>query len=138
MIGGRGERALGFAAETMAWDALPKEDVNMGQRLVVLLVWIIALPLAPIPGWAGPVQSGAEAEGMVRTLVARRTPPLDVGVVREVGQSYEVEVVTRKGTLVDRLLVEKASGRIRSLYGRMLMSLEPSGGLQTATPPGAS
>jgi hypothetical protein len=65
---------------------------------------------------------------MVRGLLAGRTPPLDVGAIREVGQTYEVEVVTPGGSLVDRWLVDKASGRFRSLYGQMLLSFAPGVG----------
>jgi hypothetical protein len=72
---------------------------------------------------------------MVRGLLAGRTPPLDVGAIREVGQSYEVEVVTPGGNLADRWLVDKANGQIRSLYGRMLLSFAPdvSGGIDPVT-----
>jgi hypothetical protein len=101
----------------------------MRRNPAVHMVWILAgLLLASAPVWAEAVRSPAEAHAMVRGLLAGRTPPLTVGTVREAGQSYEVEVVTPGGSLVDRLLVEQASGRIRSLYGRMLASFAPDGG----------
>jgi len=89
---------------------------------------LAGLLLASAPVWAEPVRNPEEAQALVRGLLVGRTPPLAVGTVREAGQSYEVEVVTPGGTLVDRLLVEQASGRLRSLYGRMLLSFTPDGG----------
>ncbi|MDF1536033.1 MAG: hypothetical protein P1S46_05950 [bacterium] len=41
-----------------------------------------------------------------------RNPYLRVGTVTEEGDSFEVEIVTRKGQeLVNRLLIEKETGR---------------------------
>jgi len=99
---------------------------------------LIALSLTSTFAWAGPVRSRVEAQGMVQALLAGRTHLLKIGTVREVGQSYEVEVVTPGGTLVDRLLVEKFSGRLRSLYGQMLLSLQPTGSSHLALVPGGS
>jgi len=111
----------------------------MGGRRAILSVWTLTIfLLAASSAWAGPVANGAEAQKMIRALLAGRTPPLNVGPVREAGQGYEVEVVTPTGTLVDRLLVDKASGRLRSLYGRMLLSLEPTGNQSPALAPGGS
>jgi len=111
----------------------------MERRAAVLAFCILViLLLAFAPAWAGSVRTGAQAEGLVRGLLQHRTPPLRIGTVREAGQVYEAEVVTPRGTLVDRLLVEKASGRVRSLYGRMLLSLEPSGNQLPAPAPGGS
>lgn len=99
------------------------------------MVWILALCLlASAPAWANGVQSSAEAQALAQALLAGRTSPLQVGDVREVGQAYEVEVVTPKGSLVDRWLVDKASGRMQSLYGRMLLSFTPAPGSNTLSP----
>lgn len=101
----------------------------MWRHPAVYMVWILTgLLLASTSVWAEPVRSPVEAHTRVQGLLMGRTPPLAVGTVREAGQSYEVEVVTPGGTLVDRLLVEQASGRVRSLYGRMLLSFAPDGG----------
>ncbi|MGH8058915.1 MAG: hypothetical protein ACREOH_17045 [Candidatus Entotheonellia bacterium] len=90
--------------------------------------WVLAVVLlATLPAWAAPVRSSVEAQALVRGLLAVRTPTLQVGPVREVGPSYEVEVATSAGSLIDRLLVDKASGTIRSLYGQMLLSFQPWG-----------
>jgi len=111
----------------------------MSRGRLVLSVWFfVVFLLTSAPTWAGPVVSGVEAQRMVQRLLAGRTPPLKLGAVREAGQSYEVEVVTPKGTLVDRLLVEKSRGQVRSLYGQTLLSLDPIGGQRPALAPGGS
>ncbi len=97
----------------------------MSRRPAILSVWVLTILLASTPAWGESVRSSVEAQGMVRARLSGRTPPLNVGTVREVGQSYEVELVTSRGTLVDRLLLDKGTGRIRSLYGRMLLSFAP-------------
>ena len=76
----------------------------------------------------GGAEPGGSARDGARAPGGPNTSPLTVGTVREAGQSYEVEVVTPGGSLVDRLPVEQASGRIRSLHGRMLASFAPDGG----------
>ena len=101
----------------------------MRRTLAVHSVWILTiLLLASIPAWGDPVLSNVEAQALVRRVLAGRTPPAEVGSVREAGQSYEVEVVTPGGSLVDRMLVDKADGGMRSLYGRMLLSFAPASG----------
>lgn len=107
-------------------------------RPVLAVSVLIALALISTFAWAGPVRSSVEAQAMVQALLAGRTHLLKIGTVREVGQSYEVEVVTSGDTLVDRLLVEKSSGRLRSLYGQMLLSLSPNGSSHPAVVPGGS
>lgn len=102
----------------------------MGRALLSISIFIVVFA-STMPSFAQPVRTAAEAEAAIRALLASRRSPLTVGTVREAGRSYEVEVSTAKGTLVDRLLVDKASGQVRSLYGSMLASLQPSG-----TPPG--
>ena len=104
----------------------------MRREFVVRSVWmLIACLSASLPAWAESLQSPAEVQTLVQGLLMGRTPPLEAGTIREVGQSYEVEVVTPSGSLVDRWLVDKVSGRIRSLYGRMLLSFQPGGGVWT-------
>lgn len=120
----------------------------MSRKAAAHAVWILAVWLlgsvpawggcggggfAPDSAWTGPIRSDTEVQAMVRGLLAGRTPPLDVGAIREVGQSYEVEVVTPGGSLVDRWLVDKASGQRRSLYGQMLLSFAPDVGAATVS-----
>jgi hypothetical protein len=98
----------------------------MSRTLLSFSIFIIVVLASTIPAVAQPVQTAAGAEAAVRALLASRSSTLSVGTVREVGPRYEVEVVTAKGTLVDRLLIDKANGQARSLYGSMLASLQPA------------
>ena len=43
-------------------------------------------------------------------------PNLTVGKVTEVGRDFEVEIVTKDGSLANKVLVEKSTGRILSAY----------------------
>ncbi len=43
-------------------------------------------------------------------------PNLKVGKVREKDGAYEVEIVTKEGSLVDKLQVNKQTGWFRSTY----------------------
>lgn len=50
-------------------------------------------------------------------LDSTRNPNLKLGKIEDKGQSFEAEVVTKKeGALVDRLAVDKYTGRVRSVY----------------------
>lgn len=56
------------------------------------------------------------AANIVRDLVAEN-PNLKVGKITETEDGFKVRVVTRKGeALVDRLLVERGTGRIHRIY----------------------
>jgi len=58
-----------------------------------------------------------EAEYLVRNyLKSSKNPNLRVGKVHDAGESFEVEVVTMKDSLVDKVLVNKATGWMRSAY----------------------
>jgi hypothetical protein len=43
-------------------------------------------------------------------------PNLKVGKITEVGRDFEVEIVTKDGSLANKVLVEKSTGRILSAY----------------------
>ena len=49
-------------------------------------------------------------------LTSTRNPNLKVGKVEDKGRDYEVTVETKKGSLVDKLLVNKDTGWARSVY----------------------
>jgi len=54
-----------------------------------------------------------DAEEIIAYRVTRNNPNLKVGKVKGTEDGFEVQVVTKKGeALVDRLLVEKDTGRI--------------------------
>jgi len=43
-------------------------------------------------------------------------PNLELGNIKDVGNAFEVEIVTKEKSLVDRVLVDKRNGAMRSLY----------------------
>ena len=45
-----------------------------------------------------------------------RNPNLEPGQIKDVGDAFEVEIVTKDKSLVDKVLVDKRSGSIRSVY----------------------
>ena len=49
-------------------------------------------------------------------LNSTRNPNLKVGKIEEKGNQYEVDVVTKEGALVDKILIDKSTGRMRSAY----------------------
>ena len=54
-----------------------------------------------------------DAEELIAYRITRSNPNLKVGKVKSTEDGFEVQVVTKKGeALVDRLLVEKDTGRI--------------------------
>ena len=58
-----------------------------------------------------------DAEAIIGNSVIRTNPNLKVGKVKVTEDGFEVQVVTKKGeALVDRLLVEKDSGRVYRVY----------------------
>jgi hypothetical protein len=58
-----------------------------------------------------------EAEGMMKDyLKSTRNPNLKLGKINDKGGSFEAEVLTKKDDLVDRVLIDKETGYIRSAY----------------------
>jgi hypothetical protein len=58
-----------------------------------------------------------DAQEIIAYRFTRNNPNLEVGKVKGTEDGFEVQVVTRKGkALVDRLLVEKDTGRIYRVY----------------------
>jgi hypothetical protein len=49
-------------------------------------------------------------------LNARHNPNLKLGKIKDEGSSFEAELLTQNNSLVDKLLVDKNSGRMRSAY----------------------
>ena len=65
----------------------------------------------------GQVEDAEAATALVESLLARRqNPNLQVGKVTEAGRDFEVEIVTKDGSLANKLFVEKRSGRIIPAY----------------------
>jgi len=58
---------------------------------------------------------GARAE-VEEFLSFRRNPNVKAGEVADKGSGYEVEIVTQDGSLADKALVDKKTGRIMPVY----------------------
>lgn len=66
-------------------------------------------------------QQGPLTEKDARALVegnlkASRNPNLKVGNVKDAGNTFEVEIVTKNNAPVDKVLVDKQTGMTRSAY----------------------
>jgi hypothetical protein len=61
--------------------------------------------------------SESEARRMVEDyLRSTRNPNLKLGQLRDLGKVFEAEILTKEDSLVDRILVDKNTGSMRSLY----------------------
>jgi hypothetical protein len=50
-------------------------------------------------------------------LKSTRNPNLKLGKIEDMGSAYEAEIVTKEeGSLVDKVAVDKYTGRMRSVY----------------------
>lgn len=56
-----------------------------------------------------------DAREMAQNQV-RQNPNLEVGSVEEKDGAYRAEIVTQDGSLVDRLVINKFSGSMHSMY----------------------
>ena len=58
-----------------------------------------------------------EAEAMMKDyLKSTRNPNLKLGKIKDAGGAFEAEILTKKNDLVDRILIDKETGYIRSAY----------------------
>jgi hypothetical protein len=57
----------------------------------------------------------SDAERMLRNYISP-TPNLQVGSIRDRGDSFEADVITKDRSLVGRLLLDKNTGWIRTFY----------------------
>lgn len=58
-----------------------------------------------------------EAEAMMKDyLKSFRNPNLKLGKIKDRGNAFEAEILTKKNDLVDRVNIDKATGYIRSAY----------------------
>jgi hypothetical protein len=49
-------------------------------------------------------------------LQSTRNPNLKLGKITEQGDAFEAEIVTKEGSLVDKLLVDKSTGWMHPAY----------------------
>jgi len=65
----------------------------------------------------GKAINAKEAEIMMKDyLKSSRNPNLKLGKIKDAGDSFEAEILTKKNDLVDRVHIDKATGYIRSAY----------------------
>ena len=65
----------------------------------------------------GKPMDAKEAEAMMNDyLKSTKNPNLKLGKIQDVGSAFEAEILTRKNDLVDRVLLDKESGSVRSAY----------------------
>jgi hypothetical protein len=58
-----------------------------------------------------------EAETMMKDyLRSSRNPNLKLGKIKDAGNAFEAEILTKKNDIVDRVLIDKYTGGIRSAY----------------------
>ena len=60
-------------------------------------------------------EEGAKAR-IENMLEYSRNPNLKVGKIEDKGNYFEADITTKDGSLVDKLLVDKDTGRMRSIY----------------------
>jgi hypothetical protein len=58
-----------------------------------------------------------DVEAMVQDyLASTRNPNLKLGKVKDEGSTFEAEIVTKDGSLADKILIDKNTGWMRSGY----------------------
>ncbi|MCK9195782.1 MAG: hypothetical protein M0P16_02240 [Syntrophales bacterium] len=58
-----------------------------------------------------------EAEAMMKDyLKSSKNPNLKLGKIKDIGNGFEVEILTKKNALVDKVIIDKETGYIRSAY----------------------
>ncbi|HPI94063.1 MAG TPA: hypothetical protein PLT09_10370 [Deltaproteobacteria bacterium] len=67
-------------------------------------------------GTAGPVDKDQAKLLMERYIASTGNPNLKLGKIMDKDTYYEAEIVTKNGSLVDKLMVDKQTGWIRSVY----------------------
>ena len=63
-----------------------------------------------------PLSKDQVQEEVDNYLKSTRNPNLEIGNIEEKGNDYEVDIQTKGGSLVDKLLVDKDTGWMRSAY----------------------
>lgn len=63
-----------------------------------------------------PLNEGQAKKKVEDYLKSTGNPHLKLGKVEDKGDAYEVEIVTKDGSLVDKILVNKNTGSMRSIY----------------------
>ncbi len=70
----------------------------------------------PYRGSQSPLKEKEALTVVENYLKSTRNPNLKPGKVKDAGNAFEVEILTKDNSLVDKVLVDKSSGWIRSAY----------------------
>jgi hypothetical protein len=76
----------------------------------------------PGPRWGGPygarriVSSADDARQIIQTFFSSRGQEVRVGKIEERRWYFQAEVLDPKGELVDLVVIDKRTGRLRSIY----------------------
>ena len=70
----------------------------------------------PYRATQGPLKEKDALAVVENYLKSTRNPNLQPAKINDVGEAFEVEIVTKDNSLVDKVLVDKKSGLIRSAY----------------------
>jgi hypothetical protein len=62
------------------------------------------------------VRSVEEAKQVIETYFASMGENVGTGKIEEKGLFFEVEILDKDGALMDKAIVDKRTGRIRSIY----------------------
>lgn len=63
-----------------------------------------------------PVSTAEQAKQVIDVYLAETGQNLTVGSISEKNWYFEAEILDRNKTVIDRVIVDKRSGRIRSIY----------------------
>ena len=63
-----------------------------------------------------PMEEGDAKRLVENYLSATRNPNLKLGDIKDKGSVYEVEILTKEDSLVDKVAIDKYSGRMHSNY----------------------
>jgi len=63
-----------------------------------------------------PVETADQAKQVIDLYLAGNSQELKVGKIAEKNWYFEAEILDRNKTVIDKVIVDKRSGRIRSIY----------------------
>jgi hypothetical protein len=109
--------ALGLAV-VLVPGVVPAQPAGPGSRGGWYCPWMRGPQAGPPVAQPGKPLSKDQAKAMVEPHM-QTNPNLKVGKVTEKNGVYEVDVVTKDGSLVDKIQVNKQTGWFRSAYERL-------------------
>lgn len=76
----------------------------------------------PGPRWGRPygaprpISTADDAKQVIQTFFSSRGQPVTVGKMEERNWYFQADVLDKKGGVADRVIVDKRTGRLRSIY----------------------